>query len=364
MKHPARPPVSNRKAPRRAALALVVATVGLPFAPSLACGSFSASGSDSPGAGDASVSDTGTGVADALQTTDGSGLGPDAFAPKDGGGADAPLQEGCAADPLLDPMFVALPTSATCASDATFDRFCNLTMFGHTRSISFTTDERHAVVVPAAGEERAPFVIYARPTPSAPFAPVNGPTFPTTAYASFFRNSKLGDIRFELRGPNAGIGTIPVSLDPIITAGVPSSLSAPSLTRHLSHPYQLGNKIYAASYEDGANATLSLTLRSGNTWQTLVVDAEGSGAGSPVVNEEETELFFRAATPFRLFRAERNNNAWINAKAVKVPDSFGTVEGWQPQWLSQDGCRLYVTSVTDVPGVGVNAVRVLSRRSP
>jgi hypothetical protein len=335
----------------------------------MACGTFSSAG--------------GQGVADAGAAVDGA-VEPDAGIPDvspnpvDGSiadgppgstdtGPDGPTDFICSDDPLADSLFSPLPGNATCPSGDRFLRFCNLSMFGNTRSISFTTDEKRAVVVPDTGAGRAPFVIYERATASSAFGRViTSSQFPTTAYASFHRGVGTGTILYEIDGQNKGVGSVNVTF-PTPPTSAPTTfellpaLPAKEPSAHHSHPYQLANKLYGAFYLDGPGAQLSLVTRSA-TWASVDVGSDGVGAGSPVVNAAETELFFRAANPFRLFRAERNSIKWMGAEALEVPASFGSVQGWQPQWLSEDGCRLYVTSIEGVSGVPVNTVRVLSRR--
>ena len=128
----------------------------------------------------------------------------------------------------------------------------------------------------------------------------------------------------------------------------------------LNTPQQRDHQIYRYEAEDAdAGAPEPVTI-------------PGSGSdsvSSPVVDGTETEMFYRRITSTakdngRVFRVTRIaiGIPWNDQGAVQMPPGFGVTAGWQPQWRSADGCRLYVTSVAAVPGVGMTAVRVLSRR--
>lgn len=350
---------------------LVIAHVGAALV-AVACGSFTGDATDA-GSPDGSI-------ADAASPMDASTGGPDATAldgakpPQDGGstvedaGVDAPIvaQDGGAADlcgsgdPLAVPGFGPNGTAMACAAGAMFIRWCRVTAFGDTRSISFDETETRTAVT-FNGNVR----LYLRD--QAGIAPkLKGFLSPNTPYAALSPNGTKMVVETLGVGDAGAPRTFDVDFDAgTATPAMQSALPIVS-AQHISHPFwaMTGTK-YVTLWNDNVY-DFAISYYDNNALNPAVIQTTPDAVVGSAVTDGLQELFYfqkanndAGDNTRQVYRAAPGNavGKWAGGAVLDMPVGFGATSDWQPQWLSADRCRLYITRATGTP-----EVRVLSRR--
>ncbi len=200
------------------------------------------------------------------------------------------------------------------------------------------TDRRAAFSppVPVAGLP----IVKVTPSVSDPtWAPQN-PTISRnelTIYFAKYRSVKNGP-RWMLASASRATSDAAFTLDPEVPiASFPHEVREPFLTAD-------ERTLYYSGYEN-------VIARVSSSWQDKAPTVVLENAVRPVLSSDERTMYFLEATNFQMSVATRPNadSRFGAGRAVEELASTDHERSW-PDWLSPDGCRIYITRVVLTPG--------------